>query len=152
MAKRHYSTTTTRSQTENTSAAQHKSEAATSSKASTKWTVFSHPALCYGGGFLLLWTFVVVTYGDVFQHIAAENYFSFDRDTMAYVLRRDLGVALWGGRFLLLAFNNIWVGGTLLAALFTLTAWHFMARHRFPTSDGLVGVDGDARIQPLLAQ
>ena len=93
MAKRHYSTTTTRSQTENTSAAQHKSEAATSSKASTKWTVFSHPALCYGGGFLLLWTFVVVTYGDVFQHIAAENYLSFDRDTMAYVLRRDLGVA-----------------------------------------------------------
>ena len=137
MAKRHYSTTTTRSQTENISAAQHKSEAATSPKASTKWTVFSHPALCYGVGFLLLWTFVVVTYGDVFQHIAAENYFSFDRDTMAYVLRRDLGVALWGGRFLLLAFNNIWVGGTLLAALFTLTAWLFDTGRRRTSWQGI---------------
>lgn len=77
----------------------------------------------YGIGFILMWIFTSWTYGDVFSHIAAENYFSFERLPMDFVLRRDGGEVFWVGRFLLLGFQNQWFGGFLLALILTVAAW-----------------------------
>lgn len=76
------------------------------------------------GGFLL-WVFCTLIYGDVFQHIASENYVSGNPDTMVYVLRRDAGWLFWIGRWFVLPFQWKWLGGTLLAALLLLAAWLF---------------------------
>ena len=74
------------------------------------------------------------TYGEVFRHIADENYVCAERTPMAYVLRLPGAYAIWGARYLLLVFLNRWLGGTLLALLFTATAWlierSLPARHR----------------------
>ena len=83
------------------------------------WT----PVLYYAVGFVLLWLFATLTYGEVFRHIADENYVCAERAPMAYVLRLPGAYAIWGARYLLLVFLNRWLGGTLLALLLTATAW-----------------------------
>ena len=94
------------------------------------WT----PVLYYAVGFVLLWLFATLTYGEVFRHIADENYVCAERAPMAYVLRLPGAYAIWGARYLLLVFLNRWLGGTLLALLLTATAWlierSLPARHR----------------------
>lgn len=133
MMKQHHSSSQTRSKGGASRTTQQYVEAKSSKRSGAKWAFKARPALYYSIGFLLLCFFFVWTYGDVFRHIAAENYFSFDREAMAYVLRRDAGTLLWFGRFLLLSFKNVWVGGTLLAALLTLTAWFFDTGRRRQT-------------------
>ena len=80
-------------------------------------------ALYYAVGFVLLWIFSTWVYGDVFRHIADENYVCAERQPMFYVLRLPGAYVLWAARYVLLAFLNRWVGGTLLALLLTGVAW-----------------------------
>ena len=79
----------------------------------------------YTVGFVLLWIFSSVIYGDVFRHIADENYVCAEREPMSYILRMPGAYVIWGGRYLLLAFLNRWIGGALLALLLTVAAWCF---------------------------
>ncbi len=96
---------------------QQKSGAAAPRRRGVRWV--------YGVGFILLAVFTIWTYGDVFRHVADENYFSFERETMTYVLRRDWGTLFWLGRLGLLPFQWQWLGGTILALLLTASAWLF---------------------------
>lgn len=82
-------------------------------------------ATVYGVGFLLLAVFCCWTYGDVFHHIALENYVCSDAEAMTFVRRLSWGSLYWACRYALLAFNNQWLGGVLMALVLTLTAWLF---------------------------
>lgn len=85
------------------------------------------PKWIYGLGFLLLWVFCSWTYGDVFRHIASENFFTFDRVAMNFLERKEYGLLFWVGRFFLLVFKSQWIGGVLMAAVLTLAARGFDA-------------------------
>lgn len=87
---------------------------------------FSFPGatyLPYLLGFLLLWIFCSFIYGDVFVRAEQDSFFSFDQDSMAYVLSQPWGYIYWGARFLLLSYKSAWAGGLLLSLIFTATAW-----------------------------
>lgn len=81
--------------------------------------------MTYGIGFLLLAVFCCWTYGDVFRHIALDDFVCSDAEAMTYVRRQSMGSLYWGARYVLLVFKNQWLGGILMAALLTLTAWLF---------------------------
>lgn len=83
------------------------------------------PLLIYGLGFLLLAVFCCWTYGDVFRHIAEEDFVCADAEAMTFVRRLTYGNLYWGARYVLLVFKNQWLGGLLMAALLTLCAWLF---------------------------
>lgn len=100
---------------------------------------------CHVVGFVLLWVFCVWIYGDVFRHIAEENFVAFDATAMHYVLHRQLGWLLWAGRVLLLPFKSALLGGTLLALLLTAAARGFatlFAALRLPPCAGYLPVLG----------
>lgn len=87
---------------------------------------FSFPGITYLPyllGFLLLWIFCTFIYGDVFVRAEQDSFFSFDRNSMAYVLSQPWGHIYWAMRFLLLSYKSACVGGLLLALIFTATAW-----------------------------
>lgn len=84
-----------------------------------------HSAFIYGAGFLLLAVFCCFTYGDVFRHIAEDDFVCSDAEAMTYVRRLSMGYIYWGARYVLLVFKNQWLGGLLMAALLTLSAWLF---------------------------
>ncbi|MDO4211988.1 MAG: DUF6057 family protein [Bacteroidales bacterium] len=81
--------------------------------------------LIYGIGFLLLAVFCCWTYGDVFRQIAEEDFVCSDAEAMTFVRRLSMGYLYWGARYVLLVFKNQWLGGILMAALLTLSAWLF---------------------------
>lgn len=83
------------------------------------------PKWVYGLGFLCLWVFCSWTYGDVFRHIASENFFTFDRVAMHFLERQEYGWLFWMGRFFLLVFKSQWLGGVLMAGVLTLAARGF---------------------------
>lgn len=93
----------------------------------------------YGVGFLLLAVFCCWTYGDVFHHIALDNFVCSDAEAMTFVRRSAYGSIFWAARYLLLVFNNQWVGGIVMAAFLTLTAWLF-DRLALSLSSGKPGV------------
>lgn len=96
---------------------------------SGRWSLA--PRWVYALGFVLLWVYAVVLWGDVWQHLANESYFSFEREPMTYVLRLDYGWVYWAARFLLLPFRWGWLGGTLMALVLTLVAFLFDGIHRW---------------------
>ena len=73
-------------------------------------------------GFILLWIFCAAIYGDVFVRAEQDSFFTFDPLPMQYVVSQPLGYAFWAARFLLLAYKSAWLGGLLLALIFTATA------------------------------
>ncbi len=77
----------------------------------------------YGLGFLLLYIFCTLIYGDVFSRAAHENFVSTDATQMKFVLDQTWGNLYWIGRFLLLVYKNLWLGGLCLATVLTLTAF-----------------------------
>ena len=79
----------------------------------------------YAVGFVLLFVFCTVVYGEVFAQIAAENFVCADAEAMTYVRRMPFGMVFWAARYVLLVFLNKWVGGLLMALLLTLSAWLF---------------------------
>lgn len=85
-------------------------------------------------GFTLLLVFCTWVYGPVFRHLADESYFSFEAETMKFVLRQDYGQLYWGARFLLLPLGNQWLGGLYLALLLTLIAFLVDKVFRLPES------------------
>lgn len=80
-------------------------------------------AIIYGVGFLLLALFCSWIYGDVFRQIAEEDFVCSDAEAMAYVRRLAWGNLFWAARYVLLVFKNQWLGGILMAAVLTLSAW-----------------------------
>lgn len=82
-------------------------------------------AIVYGVGFLLLAVFCCFTYGDVFRQIAEEDFVCSDAEAMTFVRRLSMGSIYWAARYVLLVFKNQWLGGLLMAALLTLSAWLF---------------------------
>lgn len=81
--------------------------------------------LVYGLGFLLLAFFCIFTYGDVFHQIAMQDFVCSDAEAMTFVRRLSYGNVYWAARYVLLVFRCPWIGGLLMAALLTLTAWLF---------------------------
>lgn len=79
----------------------------------------------YGLGFLFLAVFCTLIYGPVFHHIALDNFVCSDAEAMAYVHRLPYGTLFLAARYVLLVFKSQWLGGLLMAALLTCTAWLF---------------------------
>lgn len=78
--------------------------------------------LTYTAGFLALYAFLTLVYGDVFERAEQESYVSASPDTMHYLLSQPLGHLYWWGRWGLLVFRWAALGGLCLAAVWTLTA------------------------------
>lgn len=78
--------------------------------------------LTYGLGFLALLLFATWGWGDVLVRAAQDSYISSSPDTMHYLLSQPLGRLWWLMRWPLLLFKWGWLGGLLLAAVWTLTA------------------------------
>lgn len=82
-------------------------------------------SIIYGLGFVLLAIFCIWTYGPVFHHIALDDFVCSDAEAMSFVRRMRYGTIYWGARYVLLVYKSQWLGGILMAALLTLTAWLF---------------------------
>lgn len=78
--------------------------------------------LTYVLGFLAIYLFLAWGYGDVLARTEQDCYVSTSTDTMYYLLSQPLGHWYWLLRWPLLLFKWAWVGGLLLAAIYTLTA------------------------------
>lgn len=107
-----------------------KAPAPSSSKGSGKPSLFSRIVSfiskgLYVIGFLLLAVFCTLIYGPVFHHIALDNFVCSDAEAMAYVHRLPYGTLFVAARYILLVFKSQWIGGLLMAALLTCTAWLF---------------------------
>ena len=79
--------------------------------------------MVYAVGFIAIFAFCTLTYGEVFAQIARQNYVTTDSEAMFYVRRLPLAWVYWPCRFLLLVFLNKWLGGLFMALLLTLSAW-----------------------------
>lgn len=78
--------------------------------------------LTYIVGFLALYAFLTLGYGDVFERAEQESYISTSPDTLYYLLSQPLGHLYWWGRWGLLVFRWAALGGLCLAVVWTLTA------------------------------
>lgn len=76
----------------------------------------------YGLGFMGLYFFLAWTYGDVLWRTEQESYISTSSDTMYYLLSQSMGRLYWLFRWALLVFKWPFVGGAVLALIYTLTA------------------------------
>lgn len=74
-------------------------------------------------GFILLAVFCYWTYGDVYHHIALDNFVCSDAEAMTFVRRQSLGMIYWVARYALIAYKLKWLGAILMAAILTLSAW-----------------------------
>lgn len=97
----------------------------TVSKAPKASGLRSVPVITYALGFVLLAVFCCWTYGPVFHHIGLDDFVCSDAEAMTFVRRLSYGSVYWAARYVLLVFKNQWIGGLLMAALLTLTAWLF---------------------------
>ena len=75
--------------------------------------------------FIAVWVFCSVVYGDVFTRAQQDSYVSGNAITMKFLLDQDWGQVFWFGRYLLLVFKNVALGGFLMASLLTLSVWAF---------------------------
>lgn len=81
------------------------------------------PRVTYAAGFVLLFALTGWVYGDVLECTEQYSYVSAAPDTMAYVTSQPLGWLWTAGRWALLCCRWAALGGAVLAAIFTLTAW-----------------------------
>ena len=79
--------------------------------------------LVYALGFLFLWYFTSFVYGDVFWRTEQSSYVSDDAVQMTFVTDLGLGWLYYAGRWVLTLFKYPCIGGLLLAAILTATAW-----------------------------
>ncbi len=79
--------------------------------------------LIYGLGFVLFFLFSTLIYGEVFLRAARESYVSSDPELMKFVADQAWGNLYWLGRYILLVYNNLWLGGLFMAGVLTLTAF-----------------------------
>lgn len=79
--------------------------------------------LTYLVGFITILLFFTWGYGDVIWRAEQESYISTSPDTMHYLLSQPFGKVYWLSRWVLLLFKYPIVGGVLMAAIYTLTAW-----------------------------
>lgn len=75
--------------------------------------------LPYGMTFLLFWAFCSLIYGDVFTRAAEANFVTAHAVQMKFVLDQPLGWFYWPCRYVLLTFNQAWLGGLVLSLLLT---------------------------------
>ncbi len=88
--------------------------------------------LTYGLGFVALYLFLAWGYGDVLARAEQDSYISTSTDTMYYLLSQPMGHWYWLLRWPLLLFKWAWVGGLLLAGVYTLTARFTDVAFRLP--------------------
>lgn len=69
--------------------------------------------------FVCLYFFVTLTYGDVFTRTLQDSFVCNDASTMEFLTKQDHGSLYLWGRYALLIFHNIWLGGLV----FTLLLW-----------------------------
>lgn len=55
--------------------------------------------------------------GDLFQRAQQDCYVSTDPERMVFVLRQPMGEYYWLMRYMMLVFNNVWLGGAVLTVL-----------------------------------
>lgn len=79
--------------------------------------------LTYALGFIALLVFTTWGYADIFTRAEQESYISTGSDTLYYLLSQPLGHLYWLTRWPLTLFKWAWLGGPLLALVWTLTAW-----------------------------
>lgn len=73
--------------------------------------------------FLLFLAFCTFFYGDVFCRAQQEAFVCADADAMNYMLRQPLGHLAWAGRWMLVVYKSVWLGGLVMAALLSLIAY-----------------------------
>lgn len=78
--------------------------------------------LTYVIGFIALYVFVAWGYGDVFMRTEQNSYITTSSESMYYLLSQPLGRLYRLFRWPLLLFKWAWLGGLVLAAVYTLTA------------------------------
>ena len=78
--------------------------------------------LTYALGFIALLVFVTWGYGDVFERAEQNSFVTTDAEQMHYLLSQPMGQVYWLTRWVLILFKWSWLGGILLAAIYTLTA------------------------------
>lgn len=66
--------------------------------------------------------FVTWGYGDVFERAEQNSFVTTDAEQMHYLLSQPMGQVYWLTRWVLILFKWSWLGGILLAAIYTLTA------------------------------
>ncbi len=79
--------------------------------------------LVYAIGFILLWIFTSIVYGDVFWRTEQSSYVSDNAVQMKFVTDLGLGWLYYSGRWVLTLFKYPSIGGLLLSAILTATAW-----------------------------
>jgi len=97
-----------------TSAVQTRKRFALSPCAARLWT--------YALGFISLLVFSTLVYGAMFVRAEQDSYISTSPDTMHFVLSQSGGALWWVMRWALLVFKWCYLGGLLLALVWTLTA------------------------------
>lgn len=78
--------------------------------------------LTYALGFVALLAFVTWGYGDVFERAEQNSFVTTDSEQMHYLLSQPMGQVYWFTRWVLILFKWSWLGGIVLAAIYTLTA------------------------------
>ena len=78
--------------------------------------------LTYAVGFVALLVFVTWGYGDIFTRAEQNSYITTSSESMYYLLSQPMGHLYWLARWALLLFKWTWLGGIILALIYTLTA------------------------------
>ena len=81
----------------------------------------SHIIIC----FIVSWLAFTLFYGDVFQMARSSSFFAFNRVLMSPVAEKPGGLVWLAGRMLLCLFAKRWLGGLIMALMFTSGAWFF---------------------------
>lgn len=88
--------------------------------------------LTYALGFLAVWAFFTLVYGDVIERAEQNMYVSTASESMQYLLTQPLGGLYYAGRWVMLLCKWAPLGGALLALVLTLTAMAFDYAFRLP--------------------
>lgn len=96
-------------------------KSAKSMQENSKWLRMMH-RLPYFLSFILLWFFVSITYGDVFTRSVQESFVCSDASSMAFLTGQENGTLYLLGRYALLIFHNVWLGGFIFSLILTAIA------------------------------
>lgn len=81
--------------------------------------------LTYGIGFLLIYAFFTLVYGDIIERAEQTMYISSAPESMSYLLSEPFGRLFYYARWAMLPCKWAAFGGAMLALVMTLSAWAF---------------------------
>lgn len=90
--------------------------------------------LTYGIGFLLIYAFFTLVYGDIIERAEQTMYISSAPESMSYLLSEPFGRLLYYARWAMLPCKWAALGGAMLALVMTLSAMAFDYAFRLPRS------------------